>query len=295
MATVASFIGADGTNPTAEQRPPLHRAQAARRSARRARPRSSPGSGARCAGRGDPRSSCSRCRTSRSRRASRRTQYQYTLEDADPEELAIWAPRVLEQLARAARAARRGERPAVGRACSSTLTIDRDTAARLGHPAAGHRRRALRRLRAAAGLDHLHPAQPVPGHPGGEARVPAGPARPRPHLRAVGDRRAGAALGLHAHGDATTAPLAISHQGQFPAVTLSFNLAPGVVARPRGRRHRRAPDASIGLAAGRARRLHRHRRRRSGSRWRASPCSSWPRSSPSTSCSACSTRATSTR
>src|SRR5262249_40215083 len=26
----------------------------------------------------------------------------------------------------------------------------------------------------------------------------------------------------------TTAPLSISHQGQFPAVTLSFNLAPGV-------------------------------------------------------------------
>ena len=25
----------------------------------------------------------------------------------------------------------------------------------------------------------------------------------------------------------TTAPLVISHQGQFPAVTVSFNLAPG--------------------------------------------------------------------
>ncbi len=48
-------------------------------------------------------------------------------------------------------------------------------------------------------------------------------------------------------------------------------------------------------AAERARRLRRAPRRPSTSRWRASRCSSWPRSSPSTSCSACSTRATSTR
>ena len=38
----------------------------------------------------------------------------------------------------------------------------------------------------------------------------------------------------------------INHQGQFPAVTLSFNLAPGVVARPGGRRHPRAPSARSG-------------------------------------------------
>jgi len=31
-----------------------------------------------------------------------------------------------------------------------------------------------------------------------------------------------------AHYEATTAPIAVNHQGQFPAVTLSFNLAPGV-------------------------------------------------------------------
>jgi multidrug efflux pump len=33
-------------------------------------------------------------------------------------------------------------------------------------------------------------------------------------------------LGAFAHYDKTTEPLAISHQGQFPAVTVSFNLAP---------------------------------------------------------------------
>ena len=41
-----------------------------------------------------------------------RTQYQYTLEDADARELADWAPRLVERLRGLAGAARRGERPA---------------------------------------------------------------------------------------------------------------------------------------------------------------------------------------
>jgi multidrug efflux pump len=35
-------------------------------------------------------------------------------------------------------------------------------------------------------------------------------------------------LGAVTHYEPTTAPLAVNHQGQFPSVTLSFNLAPGV-------------------------------------------------------------------
>ena len=35
-------------------------------------------------------------------------------------------------------------------------------------------------------------------------------------------------LGAIAHYEATTAPLAVNHQGQYPSVTISFNLAPGV-------------------------------------------------------------------
>jgi HAE1 family hydrophobic/amphiphilic exporter-1 len=66
-----------------------------------------------------------------------------------------------------------------------------------------------------------------------------------------------------------TSYLSISHQGQFPAVTLSFNLAPGVslgeavdaIRRRRrdGRCRRRSPARS------------RARRRRSRTRCRASP------------------------
>jgi multidrug efflux pump len=35
-------------------------------------------------------------------------------------------------------------------------------------------------------------------------------------------------LGVITHFETTTAPLAVNHQGQFPSVTVSFNLAPGV-------------------------------------------------------------------
>ena len=34
-------------------------------------------------------------------------------------------------------------------------------------------------------------------------------------------------LSAFTHFESATAPLAVNHQGQFPAVTLSFNLAPG--------------------------------------------------------------------
>ena len=43
----------------------------------------------------------------------------------------------------------------------------------------GHRQRAQQRLRAAADLDHLHPAQPVPRHPRGRSAIPARPVRSR--------------------------------------------------------------------------------------------------------------------
>ena len=39
-------------------------------------------------------------------------------------------------------------------------------------------------------------------------------------------------------------PLTVNHQGVFPAVTLSFNLAPGVALEPGGRRHFRAQGAA---------------------------------------------------
>ncbi len=47
---------------------------------------------------------------------------------------------------------------------------------------------------------------------------------------------------------APVAPLSISHQGQFPAITISFNLAQGVALGRRPRRSR-TRDAAIAIAA----------------------------------------------
>ena len=45
----------------------------------------------------------------------------------------------------------------------------------------------------------------------------------------------------------TVGPLQVNHQGQQPSVTISFNLAPGVVARRRGRRDPQASSAKSNL------------------------------------------------
>ncbi len=60
------------------------------------------------------------------------------------------------------------------------------------------------------------------------SRLPAAPEWVAGDLRPRRRRRAGAVERRRASLTESTAPLAISHQGQFPAVTLSFNLAPGV-------------------------------------------------------------------
>ena len=97
-----------------------------------------------------------------------RTQYQYSLEDPDAKELAVWVPQFVAKL--------------------QTLPMLRDVASdqqngglagaagdrprhRLAvrHHAADDRRHAVRRVRAAAGLDHVHAVEPVPRGAGGEA------------------------------------------------------------------------------------------------------------------------------
>src|SRR5437763_9597011 len=60
-----------------------------------------------------------------------RTQYQYTLEDADPAELAAWSPRVLERLRRLPMLADVASDQQQG-GLQLSLVVDRDTASRLG-------------------------------------------------------------------------------------------------------------------------------------------------------------------
>lgn len=153
-----------------------------------------------------------------------RTQFQYTLEDADPEELNRWAPKLLESLQ---------QRPELRDVSSDQLTqglaslveIDRNTASRMGitpqvvtdtlYSAFGQRQVStmftqLNQYRVI--LEVMPEFQKGP-----EA------------LQALEVRGSGGSVPLNVFTRVTetTVPLVISRQGQFPAVTISFNLAPG--------------------------------------------------------------------
>ena len=155
-----------------------------------------------------------------------RTQYQYTLEDADPDVLDEYVPRLVEAM-RAMPELRdvASDRQAAG--LQLHLAVDRDSAGRLGvttqmlddilYDAFGQRivsttftqlnqYRIILEVRpedrdAPDALDKLY------------VRAQDGTAVP---------------LSQIARFETRPAPLAIAHQGQFPSVTLSFNTAPGV-------------------------------------------------------------------
>ncbi|MFG1345170.1 multidrug efflux RND transporter permease subunit [Xanthobacter autotrophicus DSM 431] len=159
-------------------------------------------------------------------RASR-TQYQYTLQDANLDELNAWGPRMLAKLAtlpelQDVATDQQTSAPTV------SLTIDRDTAARFGilpqviddtlYDAFGQRQVAQYFTQ----LSQYHVILEV------DPRLQTDPgALDKVYVRSP---RTGEEIPLSAFVkvDTTkTAYLSISHQGQFPAVTLSFNLSPG--------------------------------------------------------------------
>ena len=84
-----------------------------------------------------------------------RTQYQYTLEDPNAAELNTWVPQLRGQAEGAAAAGRRGQRPAeLGPARQPRPRPRHRLAPRPDH--LDHRQHALRCLRPAPGLDHVH-------------------------------------------------------------------------------------------------------------------------------------------
>ena len=113
-----------------------------------------------------------------------RTQFQFILEDPNAERLGEWVPKLVERLKTVAAARRRRQRPAeqgpAGLRRHRPRCRQPPRRERLGD-----RRRALRRLRPAPDLDHLHPGQPVPRGARGGAALPArtGLARPDPRRR----------------------------------------------------------------------------------------------------------------
>ena len=154
-----------------------------------------------------------------------RTQYQYTLMDTDPEELATWAPRLLHALT---------QRPELrdvasdqqDRGFRTYITVDRDAAMRLG-------------VSMQAIQDTLYDSfgqrqiSTIFGQ-ANQYRVvleadPSWQANPDSLLllRVPGTNDAQVPLSAIATIQRTTAPLVVTHQEQFPSVTLSFDLAPG--------------------------------------------------------------------
>ncbi len=152
-----------------------------------------------------------------------RTQYQYTLEDADPVELAEWAPKVLAKLRTLPQLTDVASDQQDG-GLSLALTIDRDTAARLGvtpaaiddtlYDAFGQRivSTIFTQLNLYRVILEVKPS---------ERESPD--ALERLFVRSA----AGQAIPLSTFARYQTkqATLSISHQGQFPSVTLSFNSA----------------------------------------------------------------------
>jgi len=154
-----------------------------------------------------------------------RTQYQYSLEDADGNELADFAPKLLDRL-RAVPVLRDVASDQEDRGLLARLVIDRDTASRLGilpqaiddtlYDAFGQRLVSTIFTQ----LNQYHVVLEV---------APQFQQNPDALKEIYVKSSSGLQVPLSAftHYEPDTTPLAINHQGQFPAVTLSFNLAPG--------------------------------------------------------------------
>ncbi len=223
VASVASFIGSDGTNPTPNSgrlsialKPRDRRASAAEIIARlKQRLFAVPGITVYLQSVQDLQIDA---------RVSR-TQYQYTLEDADLDELQAWGPRVLAAL-EALPELRDVASDQQSNGLQLKLTIDRDTAARLGiqpqavddalYDAFGQRQVStiftqLNQYRVILEVQPEHQQSPD--------------ALASLHVRS----QTGELVPLSAFTrfETRAAPLAISHQGQFPSVTISFDTAPG--------------------------------------------------------------------
>jgi len=153
-------------------------------------------------------------------------EYQYTLQDVDLGELNAWAPRLLDKL-RTLVEIRDVSSDQLNRGLQATVVVDRDTASRLGlslqtiddtlYDAFGQRQVStiFREMNQHHVVLEVQPQfQQTPD----ALRLiyvhsPRGPDVP---------------LSAFTHLETANTSLGVNHQGQFPAVTLSFNLAQGV-------------------------------------------------------------------
>ena len=156
-----------------------------------------------------------------------RTQYQYTLQDSDINELNEWAPKMLEALQKL---------PSLKDVASDqqtssgmlSMTIDRDQAARFGiQPAAvdqalydafGQRQAAQYFTQANSYHVVMEITPSLQGDPDSLKKI---------YLKSPLTNQMVPLSAMIKFDTQHVTYLSIQHQGQFPAVTLSFNLAPG--------------------------------------------------------------------
>ena len=154
-----------------------------------------------------------------------RTQYQYSLEDANAEELAVWTDRMVEKLRQI---------PILSDVASdqqlsglqASLVIDRDTASRLGITPQNiddtlddaFAQRQVSTIFTQQNQYHvvLEVAPKFQKNPESLDNI---------YVKSSNGTQV--PLSAFTHFEEKQTSLAINHQGQFPAVTISFNLAPG--------------------------------------------------------------------
>jgi multidrug efflux pump len=154
-----------------------------------------------------------------------RTQFQYSLEDADASELNDWATRIVSKLQTLPQLHDvASDQQSAG--LKADLVIDRDTAARFGilpqaiddtlYDAFGQRQVSTIFTQ----LNQYHVVLEV---------GPQFQADPTDltHIYVKSITGTQVPLSTFSHFETSNTPLAINHQGQFPVVTISFNLAPG--------------------------------------------------------------------
>src|SRR5580700_6070771 len=154
------------------------------------------------------------------------SQYQYTLSSENLSDLLEWAPRV-EQKMRTMKKLRDIASDQQTRGLQATLVIDRDTASRLGispgtldntlYDAFGQRQVATIYTQ----LNQYHVVQEVDATFRDSTDAIQG-------LYVRSSNGTQVPLSAFTHYETKNTALAVNHQGQFPAVTISFNLGEGV-------------------------------------------------------------------
>jgi len=154
-----------------------------------------------------------------------RTQFQYSLEDVDAKELAYWTPRFMDKL-KALPELRDVASDQLNEGLLASLAIDRDTASRLGilpadidntlYDAYGQRQVSTIFTQ----LNQYHVVLEV------DPQFQQDPDSLK-NIYVKSSNGTQVPLSAFTRLDPAGTALALNHQGQFPVVTVSFNLAPG--------------------------------------------------------------------